>query len=467
MERQQYDMFRRRVFGGRVREAGWFEEELNIAATPEIELQSLWFGGAFGTEFVDTLGRAVKVVQFGHWNHSAGPDFLHAAVEVDGERMLGAIELDTDVRDWEHHKHSTNPEYDDVVLHLFFNVPNDSFFTKTSSFREVVQVRLDAADLVASRASADAHPGACLQPLREMNDANLRALLRGAALSRAARKAKRFQVCAGIHGRREAWYQALAEVLGYRHNKLPMKALAQALPIADLLKEGHDSREARMLGLAGFLDDIATDETVDADEYLRNLWGRWWRTRPDGNKEVIRGLEWRTAGVRPSNHPQRRIGALAAVVERWSGFERLVDGSMESIAKGVKAFSSALDHEFWSSHYTLRSAAMKKPMSLIGEERWRDFLANVVLPVAMNDERADAARTVYFALKSAQRSEPLKIACLRLFGSEDRAAALMKKHAEAQGILAVFDDFCLRDASGCDECSFPSQLAQWQEGGHT
>ena len=124
---QAYDRMRDEVLGSAVRDGGWFDAELTAADLPEIELQSLWFGGAFGREFRDTQGRLVRVVQFGVWNHAAGPDFLHASVEVDGERLVGAIELDTDVRDWEHHGHASNPAYENVVLHLFFNAPERRF----------------------------------------------------------------------------------------------------------------------------------------------------------------------------------------------------------------------------------------------------------------------------------------------------------------------------------------------------
>lgn len=463
---RNYEALRRVVLGNSVREEGWFDEELNVAATPEIELQSLWFGGAFGDEFRDVDGRSVKIVQFGHWNHGAGPDFHHACVEVNGVRHVGAIELDTDARDWEHHGHGNNTDYTDVVLHLFFNAPAVRFFTKTVDHREVVQVRLDAAGLVKPRPVADAHPGRCLLPLRKMSERDLHALLRGAALSRAARKAKRFETCARIHGEGEAWFQALAEVLGYRQNKIPMRALAQALSLKLLRQQDGLTREAMMMGLAGFLD--APEErsgNTASESYLRELWSRWWRSRPDGGKETMRGLEWRMSGVRPMNHPQRRIGALAAVVDDWQKFERLVTGSMENITRRTKKFSHGLEHSFWSTHYTLKSAEMDKPMALIGDERWRDLLANVVLPVAIQRDGGSLARASFFELKSAQLSEPVRTACQRLFGSVDEASPLLKSHAYVQGILAVFDDFCLRDLSGCGDCMFPEQLAQWRVSG--
>ena len=46
-----------------------------------------------------TLPAPVEIVQCGHWNHSAGPEFVDTAVRIGDGARLGAIELDSDVRD--------------------------------------------------------------------------------------------------------------------------------------------------------------------------------------------------------------------------------------------------------------------------------------------------------------------------------------------------------------------------------
>ena len=57
-----------------------------------------------------TLPVPVEIVQCGHWNHSAGPEFVDTAVRIGDGARLGAIELDSDVRDWEHHGLGENPD---------------------------------------------------------------------------------------------------------------------------------------------------------------------------------------------------------------------------------------------------------------------------------------------------------------------------------------------------------------------
>ena len=206
----------------------------------ELELQSLWFAGAFGRNFVTAAGEPVEVVQFGHWNHSAGPDFIDAAVRVGDDVRRGPIELDPDVRDWERHGHGENADYEEVVLHVFFQRGREEFFTRTLNHREVPQVRLameDYDDLdPSSYLPADAHLGRCSYVFTELPDATVHQILEAAAQFRLERKARRLARTRDIHGEEQALYQGMAETLGYRHNAFPMRVLSQRASLAVLGK---------------------------------------------------------------------------------------------------------------------------------------------------------------------------------------------------------------------------------------
>ena len=197
-----------------------FAEVAPLVLPSELELQSLWFAGAMGREFVAEDGRAVRVVQFGEWNRSAGPDFTGAVVEVGGERLAGPIELDPEGADWERHGHAGNPLYERVVLHVVFRRSAVDSFTRAGGNRQVARVvipqwLLNDALHRPPRVTALAHPGRCLQPLRGMPDASVRGLLAEAAEWRAAEKASRWLQAADVQGRDAALFFATAETLGY------------------------------------------------------------------------------------------------------------------------------------------------------------------------------------------------------------------------------------------------------------
>jgi len=50
-----------------------------------------------------------------------------------------------------------------------------------------------------------------------------------------------------------------------------------------------------------------------------------------------------------------------------------------------------------------------------------------------------------------------------LFGdNEARRKLFTRYYHQQQGLLQIYDDFCLEDASDCRDCPFPEQLAQWR-----
>ena len=55
----------------------------------------------------------------------------------------------------------------------------------------------------------------------------------------------------------------------------------------------------------------------------------------------------------------------------------------------------------------------------------------------------------------------METAALRLFGDTPPDAKFLRNAAIQQGLLQIYEDFCQRDASDCEQCLFPTQLAKW------
>src|SRR5438105_5575880 len=150
----------------------------------ELELQARWFAGDFGCQFRSVTGDEIEIVQFGTWNREAGPDFSDAVIRINGsEPIRGAIEFDLADRSWETHGHSTNPAFDDAVLHVFVQQSDRVFFTRTKSNRNVPQVRVDLATLP-DKFSANvplARPGRCQAPLKDLPEERLASILAAAS----------------------------------------------------------------------------------------------------------------------------------------------------------------------------------------------------------------------------------------------------------------------------------------------
>ncbi|MEX1049316.1 MAG: DUF2851 family protein [Akkermansiaceae bacterium] len=431
---------------------------------PELELQALWFGGAFGRDFRTTSGATVKIVQFGEWNRGAGPDFIQAAVEIDGELRSGPLELDPTAADWENHGHATNPAFREVILHVVFSSDARRIFTRTSDHREVPQVVISEMQLSDAlsrpqREVAIAHPGRCVAPLKNLPVGAIDRLLDEAAVFRAAGKASRWLRTADAHGRDAALFQATAETLGYRGNALPMRLLAQRTPLA-LLKSESEAAEALLFGTAGFLSaDLHEQAPPDTRDYLRGLWDTWWKNRARFETTGERSIPWKTHGQRPANHPHRRAGALAALVKVWPQYRRLALARPFAV-KPLIDFLQTLDHPFWSHRHTLTSAASTQRIALCGRAQALELVANHLAPLAMH-ENGMTFRS-YYKLRNSAANDKVKRCALRLFGSSKASQAWIRRVCHHQALLQVYQDFCLEDLSDCKDCPFPEQLAQWR-----
>ena len=441
-----------------------FEETANDKLPSELELQALWFSGAFGRDFKTTTGKSVRIVQFGEWNRGAGPDFIQTAVEIDGELRTGPLELDPSALDWEGHGHAENQAFREVVLHVVFQADARRIFTRTSDHREIPQVVIPEIRLTDALSRpqcqvAIAHPGRCVAPLKGMPIGAVERLLEEAAIFRAQSKAGRWLRTADAHGRDAALFQATAETLGYRGNALAMRLLAQRAPLT-LLKAEGEATDSLLFGTAGFLSaerhELAPQDTKD---YLRTLWDTWWKIRARFETAEDRQIPWKTSGQRPANHPHRRVAALGALIRVWPQYRKLALARPFQV-KPLVDFLQSLEHEFWTYRHTLESAASPRRVALFGKSQALELVANHLAPLAMHED--GMTYNSYYKLRNSAANEKVKRCALRLFGSQKASQPWVRRVCYHQALLQVYQDFCLEDSSDCVNCPFPEQLAQWR-----
>jgi hypothetical protein len=433
---------------------------LPLRIPSELELQARWFAGEFGRSFVSTRGNHIDIVQFGSWNREAGPDFSDAAISVNGGQPIGgSIEIDLVDRNWETHGHSTNPAFDQIVLHVFVEKSDREFFTRTQSNRNVPQVRINPAALPEAFSANIplARPGRCHAPLRNLPEERVRSVLDAAAQFRLQKKAARLRAKIDNHGADEALFQEIAAALGYKENKLPFTLIAQRTPLK-FLRRNLDDAESILFGVAGFLETPDLDaykKSVKA--YVRELWDRWWSHRDDLQRLILPAKIWKRSSTRPTNHPQRRLAALSILVRAWPAFRRALS---KHNAASVDKFVAEFDHTFWKSHYTLTADAAAEPIALIGEARTSDILANVIFPF-WHLENARDVFAEYSKLRAPLTNRRVETAATRLFGDDPRRREFTRTVAHQQALLQIYEDFCLQDNSDCAQCPFPEQMKNW------
>ncbi len=448
---------------------------------PERLLQAIWQQQRLLRDALKTLdGQPVRVLHPGFRSVEGGPDFRGAVVQIsDAPPQTGDVEVDIRCSGWRAHGHDENPTFQNVILHVVWESGRPAAGTPPAlPIFQALDAPLGELSLWLGSEAAQSLPenlrGQCCAPLRGLAGEQVTALLHQAARVRLQSKAAQFQARARQAGWEQSLWEGMFRALGYKHNVWPMQCLAELRPRWQTRKAGNLALQARLLGISGLLPMDLTRSQAGADTYIRRVWDQWWRERDEFADCVLPRALWHFHGLRPANHPQRRLalaarwsveGDLAAKLEKWCA-RPASDGAAVSLLEilGVEP------DEFWSWHWTFRSARLKRAQPLLGATRVTDLAVNVVLPWlwirAVEGKNQTLQSTIeerYFTWPPAEDNALLRLARQRLLGGAPRKA--LSDAAAQQGLIQIVRDFCDHSNALCENCRFPELVREWDADG--
>ncbi|MEJ0088366.1 MAG: DUF2851 family protein [Limisphaerales bacterium] len=443
-------------------------------------LQSIWQHQRLQRDHLKTTdGKTVRILHPGFVSVEGGPDFRDAIIQVGDESpQTGDVEIDLQATGWHAHGHDHNPHFQNVILHVVWDEARVA--GKDTPLVVSLKNSLDA-PLHELRLSMKNEPlrslpenlrGKCCAPLRQLDEAPLANLLGQAAEVRFQFKADQMLARAKNSGWKQALWENLFRALGYKHNVWPMQNLAETK--SSWLSGANSAFEiqARLLGVSGLLPAELTRAQKSSDTFLRQVWDLWWRDRDKFENCTLPRAGWKFHGLRPANHPQRRL----ALASHWLANENFISKIESWCATGVpdkKLLLSLHDilqvphDEFWSWHWTFKSARLKKPQPLLGEARVTDLAVNVILPwlwiravEGKNERLRQIIERRFFAWPAAEDNSVLKLARQRLLGKSN--SRVLQTAAAQLGLMQIVQDFCGRSNALCENCRFPELVRDWR-----
>ena len=406
---------------------------------PESLLAKLWAErAARSVVFKSADGRRFRVIYPGRKGGGAGPDFRDAVLEEEGVGLIrGDVELHVRQRDWNAHGHGDDPRYNGVALHAVATPEADlDSYTLLRSGRKAPAVSLEPllADEEKALSGKESKAKGDLWPiLRDHGYRRPSSVIRiGRTLDRAGdarflSKSLFFGALMESDSPDQVVYSALMEALGYSRNRHPFFELAYSVTYEDLWNT------ARAAGLS------------ERRDRLKEVLLREARLCGGAAGDMGRRYSWTLSGIRPSNHPAKRIAGFSHVLD---GLMSMQDGRTEYDGRSLTRTVLELADSHDNADAAIR-ALEKALMGLsadgdvvlagpttpvpIGKGRARDMLVNAVLPFL-------------FALASADKDDTLTSRSLALFKHSPK---LQENELTREAWSALFEGLkCVDDPGG-------------------
>jgi len=436
--------------------------------TEEI-LHRIWDGEYLTRELETSDGRKIEILYHGQRNPDTGPDFKEALIKIDGVPTRGDVEVHTHASDWRTHSHHLDPRYNNVILHAVMWADEGESETIKENGQKIpiliLSRYLDESFLSLQQESIAPISQYC--PLSENDEEKIIKVVERWGEERLRLKAERFRGERRGHSWDQLLYQGVMEALGYSKNQLPFLRLARRLPIETLFQAIQDKPEeealetvqALLFGAAGLLQvgNLIGKETV---LYLYRLSGIWEKLNSRLQIQPLRANEWQFFRLRPLNFPTRRLAGMSYLVVRFAerGIHQKIVEIVRGLAEDIDSLISELERIFtceatgyWETHYRFEEERTKTPSSdgqaLIGRERARDIVLNVVLPIFLlyaweteDGELRNLVKEVYGRYPKLADNKIIRTMTERLFG-EKRARSITNAQRQ-QGLIHMYKCFC-------------------------
>jgi hypothetical protein len=494
---------------------------MSIPHIPELYLRQVWQKQLFKTQGLHTSDRkSVQIITPGTPNTDSGPDFLNATIRIGGVTFYGDVELHQDAAEWVAHKHTEDPHYNRVILHVVMTADNVIAPARTQSYRPLPLLVLHPffddtlrKTLLQSMPDDRGSRSQTIKCYRANNEIPVDVISRWIeklAQERIEFKVRRFeerlkqlidehnQTIREPYPRyygnpadipppkrdysrkdfttKKLWeqllYEGIMEAMGYSKNCIPFLTLGQTVRLDQLRQynlKDTQSMMALLFGAAGLLPSTRTLQDKESRSYVRSLRRRSKELRHLLTSGSIHEGEWLFFRLRPNNFPTARLAAMCFLLPKLFGegtFKHLIGvfnthamSGHERIQSLLALFSLQAD-PFWQRHYHFRGKTGNSGV-VLGTSRIHDIVVNVIIPIVLLYARIFNDHTARGNARKALASLPSSQEN-NLTGKIQRELlkekAVLDSALMQQGAIQLYKFYC--SPIRCSECEVGRRVFQ-------
>jgi hypothetical protein len=341
-------------------------------------LQYIWkFQYYNNNELLCTNGDRIAVIHPGVHNFNQGPDFSEAKIKINNTLWAGNVEIHVNSSHWNRHKHSTDENYGNIILHVVWN--------HDLEIKDLNGNNLPTLEL------QDRVPKLLLEKYRQLMETSmfipcekLQSSMSGLALTAWKQRltAERlllksdhvFKILqeTSFHWEETFWW-LIAANFGLKINSDTFKKIAQSLPLHLLAKHKNNiiQLEALLFGQAGLLENIFEEKYPLMLKKEYEFYRKKYKLQPpDGELHFLR--------MRPANFPTIRLAQLAMLIHNS---EHLFSKIKETVSvKELTKMFAVEANDYWHYHYSLDEESDFK-IKRVGKQMIGNILINTIVPI--------------------------------------------------------------------------------------
>lgn len=341
-------------------------------------LQYIWKFQYFNQQNLQgTKEEEIQVISPGVQNSNQGPDFTHARLKINKVIWVGQVELHIKSSHWHVHHHSSDDNYDRIILHVVYHHDME-ILDQNGNQLVTLELQPRISNLLLERYRALMNKSQfipCEKIITPLNKLVLQhwksRLVAERLLSRSNDIVKEL-VNTHEHWE-EVFWRMLAHNLGLKVNADQFYKIAKSLPVTLLAK--HKSNviqlEALLLGQAGLLEK-------NFEEKYPLLLQKEYRFYKVKYKLIPITEEMYFLRMRPANFPSLRLAQLAMLIHKSEHlFSKIREA--ESLQQ-IKKYFEVVANDYWHYHYCLDEISGFKEKKL-GSKMIDSILINTVIPI--------------------------------------------------------------------------------------
>ncbi len=413
----------------------------------------LWQHSYFNTaQLSTTSGEYIVIKHPGYLNIHAGPDFMESKIRIGDMEWAGSVEIHVKSSHWYAHDHSSNPDFNKVILHVVWK--NDlEVYRNDNSPIPTLELYDKVNPGILEKYTCLIYPRSgypCHAYLSNVKNISILSMIDKAMAERLDGKAD--DVNKIFLETEKDWeetsYRVLLRNFGFKVNQDNMFLLSKALPFSILSRHRGDrlQTEALLFGMAGFLDKAYDSYSQKLrDEYL------FLQYKYSLNMNFLKRYQWRFLRLRPQNFPTIRIAQLAKLLGKMDKIFSTIIGS-DSV-KDIMNLFKIKQSSYWQHHYDFGKRS-KQELSGIGKDSIHNVLINTYVPIL--SAYARNLKNLYYLSKANKILESIPPENNHIIRNWTKIGIQPISSFESQGLIELSNSYC--NKKKCLNCNIGTDI---------